>query len=141
MTDKTHAAPGLSGLTLPPTDIKRIDPAPDAPLPILGDNAKQVGGIHDSQHALTWDYELGRPIGVTGHQEIPDHILDDLNLSRTDSGNKREGEMMKVASIPVVVVDKWMREGFDVFKASAKEIVAKLKAEDMGYFMATNKNI
>jgi hypothetical protein len=104
------------------------------------DNAKGLD-IEDSQHSFQWDHELGRPIAVKGKQEVDSSFLSDLSDLRTRSANQKEGNMMKVASIPVVVVDKWMREGFDVFKASAKEIVAKLKAEDLGHFMATNKNI
>lgn len=106
------------------------------------DNAKQAGiVVEDSKHDFKWDHELGRPIAVKGEQEITSDFLDDLKDLRIRSHHRQEGEMMKIASIPVVVADKWMREGFDVFKASAKEIVAKLKAEDLGDFMATNKNL
>lgn len=104
------------------------------------DNAAQLD-FADSEHSFQWDHELGRPIAVKGEQDVADHVLDDLKDLRTRSASRREGEFMKVASIPVVVVDKWMREGFDVFKASAKEIVAKLNAEDLGHFMATSKRI
>jgi len=97
--------------------------------------------VHDSKHTFEWDHELGRPTAVKGEQEIPGHVFSDLSDLRVRSANRREGDMMKIASIPVVVVDKWAREGFDVFKHSAKEIVAKLKSEDMGYFMATSKNL
>lgn len=127
MTDMTYTTP--PPLIIEPEKARMVD------------NAVDVDEFHDSQHAFRWDHELGRPVAVKGEQHIPDHILDDLNIQRTESGNKREGDMMKIASIPVVVVDKWMREGFDVFKHSAKEIVARLKAEDLGHFMATTKRI
>lgn len=104
-------------------------------------NVQDGTTFHDSQHSFEWDLRLGRPIAVKSTQEIDDYVLDDLSDLKVRSANRREGEMMKVASIPVVVVDKWMREGFDVFKASAKEIVAKLSSEDMGHFMATSKKI
>jgi hypothetical protein len=105
------------------------------------DNAQLVDQFEDSKHTLEWDHVAGRPVAVRGEQEIPEFAMQDLRELRTHSANRREGEFMKVASIPVVVVDKWAREGFDVFKASAKEIVAKLQAEDMGYFMATSKSL
>jgi hypothetical protein len=115
--------------------------ADGTPMAIAEDNAKLVDTFRDSQYGFEWDHELGQPIAVRGVQEVEDHVLDDLKDLRTQSANRREGEFMKVASIPVIVVDKWMREGFDVFKASAKEIVAKLEDEDMGHFMATSKSL
>lgn len=107
---------------------------------VAEDNAAQLD-FADVDLAFQWDHELGRPVAAKAEQEIYDHVLDDLKDLRTRSTHRKEGEFMKVASIPVVVVDKWMREGFDVFKASAKEIVAKLSAEDLGHFMATSKRI
>jgi hypothetical protein len=49
--------------------------------------------------------------------------------------------MHRIASIPTVIVEKWMREGFDLWKASGPEIVRKLHAEDLGLLMATEKRI
>lgn len=118
--------------------LMNADGTPMAP---AEDNAKLVDTFQDSQYSFEWDHAAGQPTAVRGEQEVEEHVLEDLRELRTRSANRREGEFMKVASIPVIVVDKWMREGFDVFKASAKEIVAKLEAEDMGYFMATSKSL
>jgi hypothetical protein len=52
--------------------------------------------------------------------------------------------MMKVASIPVAVIEKWMREGFDVMRdknITAKEIVNKLKNENLDAFLTTEKSL
>jgi len=66
-------------------------------------------------------------------QEIPDSFIQNL---RDQQANRRPGaEMRKVASIPTGVVDKWLREGFDVHKESAKAIVARLSKEDLGAFI------
>ena len=48
---------------------------------------------------------------------------------------------MRVASIPTAVVEKWMREGFNLWEADGKEIVRKLKAEHLDMFLATEKRI
>ena len=74
-------------------------------------------------------------------QNISQAFLDDLKESRNSSKDKNEGEFMKVASIPVIVVEKWMREGFNIYEASGQEIVNRLKKENLDYFMATEKRI
>ena len=50
---------------------------------------------------------------------------------------------MRVASIPTIVVEKWMREGFDIMTGehSAAEIVKKLKQENLHAFLTTEKSV
>jgi len=76
-------------------------------------------------------------------QHISQEFLDGLKEQRNASLDQREGEFMRVASIPVVVVEKWMREGFDLFSGqhSAHEIVRKLKEENLEAFLTTDKRV
>lgn len=76
-------------------------------------------------------------------QEISNDFLTSLKEQRNASLNQREGDFMRVASIPVVVVEKWMREGFDVMsgKHSAAEIVKRLKQENLHAFLTTDKSV
>ena len=76
-------------------------------------------------------------------QEISDDFLTSLKEQRNASLDQREGDFMRVASIPVVVVEKWMREGFDVMsgKHSAAEIVKRLKQENLHAFLTTDKSV
>jgi hypothetical protein len=74
-------------------------------------------------------------------QHIPTSFVDRLKAERGSSMEGREGEYMRVASIPVVLIEKWMKEGFDFYNESAKRIVAKLKAEGMDYFVTTSKTL
>ena len=74
-------------------------------------------------------------------QHISQSYLDDLKDARNDSGSKPTGEMMRVASIPTAVVEKWMREGFNIWEAKGSEIVRKLKNEDLDMFLTTNKRV
>ena len=50
---------------------------------------------------------------------------------------------MRVASIPTVVVEKWMREGFNIMSGehSASEIVKRLKNENLEAFLTTEKSV
>ena len=74
-------------------------------------------------------------------QEIPQWHLDNLKEQRNVSSQHKEGEMMKVASIPTAVIEKWMREGFNIWEAKGSEIVRKLKNEDLDMFLTTNKRV
>lgn len=54
------------------------------------------------------------------------------------------GEMMPVAQIPTIVVEKWMREGFNLLtdrNITARDIVKRLKAEGLEAFITTNKRV
>lgn len=74
-------------------------------------------------------------------QTISQAFLDDLKDSRNMSTDQREGEFMRVASIPTVVVEQWLREGFNIYEATGPEIVKRLKDQHLDGFMATNKRI
>lgn len=76
-------------------------------------------------------------------QEIPQSFLDDIKDQRNASLDRREGDYMSVAQIPVVIVEKWMREGFDIMTGehSAADIVKKLKAENLDAFLTTDKRV
>ena len=74
-------------------------------------------------------------------QHISQSFLDDLKDARNDSTSKPMGEFHRIASIPTVVAEKWLREGFDLWEATGEQIVRKLQTEDMGAFMATEKRI
>ena len=76
-------------------------------------------------------------------QEITDEFLQELADSRFDSKNPAR-EYHRVASIPVGVVEKWMREGFNILtdkNITPAQIVARLKKEGLDAFIATNKRV
>jgi hypothetical protein len=73
-------------------------------------------------------------------QEIDHDLLDCLKEKRMAS-RERTGELMHVASVPVVLVEKWLREGFNIYQAPAREIVARLQREDLGAFLATTRRV
>ena len=77
----------------------------------------------------------------TSTQEIPTSYLDQLKREKTDSGYTKSGEMMKMASIPVVVVEQMAKEGIDVYKAPIKDLIKWLRNNDMGHFITSEKRI
>ena len=76
-------------------------------------------------------------------QYISQQFLDDVKDKRDNSTKQLEGNYQHVASIPVIFVEKWQKEGFDIMDGSIpfKDIVKKLKAKNLGAFMATEKSL
>jgi len=72
-------------------------------------------------------------------QDINDNFLGTLSDARVASANSRTKDMHLAADIPVAVVEKWLREGFDIYKENWKSIRKRLVAEDLGAFITTSK--
>ena len=92
------------------------------------------------QNKTNFIHEHGELIGKHT-QNISQSFLDDLKDARNQSSSKPTGDMMRVASIPTAVVEKWMREGFDIWEAKGSEVVRKLKNEDLDMFLTTDKRV
>jgi len=76
-------------------------------------------------------------------QQISQSFLDNVAEQRNRSREQREKEFMSVAQIPTIVVEQWMREGFDIFSGehSAADIVKRLKRENLDAFLTTEKSV
>lgn len=85
--------------------------------------------------------ETSEGLVIAKQQVIPDSFLQALKAERDASKDVREKESMRVASIPTCIVDKWIKEGFDFWNESNAKIVAKLKHENLDYFVTTAKQI
>lgn len=78
---------------------------------------------------------------IDQRQEVPDDFLSDLKKQKIDSDHVREKEFMHVASIPVLIHEKWVKEGFDCTKEPIRETVKRLHAQGLDAFLVTNKRI
>ena len=76
-------------------------------------------------------------------QHIQQSFLDKIKEQRNSSKERLEGEFMSVATIPTIIVEKWMKEGFNILSGehSAAEIVKRLKAENLEAFLTTEKSV
>ena len=97
--------------------------------------------MHDVMEHLHVDQD--GTTAIQGSQFIPGEFLEGLQDERiaSQSITHREKNFMKVASIPAQVVDRWHRQGFNIHTMSLKEILKKLKDEDMNGLIATSKRI
>lgn len=84
--------------------------------------------------------ESGDELGVKYTQTIPDHFTQDIQ-DRFTGANEATGDLLFVGSVPAAVADRWMREGYDVFREPVSKTLARLKAENMGKFVGTSKRI
>ena len=96
--------------------------------------------INDVQDALIPTDDAETSV-IKNTQKIPSDFMNSLKRQREDSLNTREKDYMSVASIPVLVHEKWLKEGFDLMKEPAYKIVARLKQENLDGFLTTKKRI
>lgn len=103
------------------------------------DNSKKVI-LRDAETDLKID---GDRAVFRRTQDLGNHFLSDLASRRIETSNSRMGDLHHVASIPTVVVEKWMAEGFNIFdkNITAKDIIKRLQSEDMTGLMATSKRV
>ena len=74
-------------------------------------------------------------------QEIPQSFLDELADNRFEMRGKTERDLMRVASVPTVIIEQWMREGFNAYKAPVREVKRRLWEQNLEHFIATDKRI
>lgn len=91
---------------------------------------------------ITWDItQDSGGMGIYRAQDIPEDHMAWLQACRDESASNPMGDVATIASIPAILVVQWLNEGFDMFKASHKEIIARLKRQGFDGFMTTNKRI
>ena len=76
-------------------------------------------------------------------QHIDPHFLASLSDERAEQDAAPMGNFVKAASIPTIVVEKWLAEGFNIFDPSVglPAIMKRLAAEDMDRLITTNKRL
>lgn len=94
--------------------------------------------MHDVNATLVSN---GEDLAIHRTQEIPDDFIENLRNERYASRLVRASEQHCVASVPAAVVEIWLRQGFDIFRARPKDIVAKLRKDNLEAFIATGKTI
>lgn len=74
-------------------------------------------------------------------QEVPQEFLDYLRKLKLNSTDQREGEFMLVASVPVIVHEEWLKQGFDMTREPFRETIKRLRNLHLDDFIVTNKLI
>lgn len=112
-------------------------------------------GLDEDFIPETVDGDLQVTGTIVSEQFIPQSFLDRVAAKRNwqDAQSFRaltkgdDIEKVHLARIPVAVVNKWQREGFDLYELvssgdpnASAIIMAKLRAEDLTAFQTTHKN-
>lgn len=67
-------------------------------------------------------------------QDVEPILTHNKALANHDDGYTPSRDMRRVASIPLVVVEQWMKEGVDIFDPNCREEVRKrLNSSDYAY--------
>ena len=85
--------------------------------------------------------ETGDGLAIKRVTHFSDDFLSSLACERSAKAGLRAAETDRVASIPTQVVDVWLRQGFDVYRATPKAILARLRAENLHAFITTDKSL
>ncbi len=90
--------------------------------------------LHDPVENLTFD-DAGNGV-ITSSQHLSPDFWDSLAQAKEDFAFRLNG-LTPVASIPEGLVNKWLREGFDVWNAPAQEIIKKLRIDGYDAFIVS----
>lgn len=96
--------------------------------------------INDVENTFLDDHDDNN-FNIIHQQSISKAFLDMTKIAREDSLNHKEGDYMRVASVPVAVHEQWLREGFDMMQEPAKAILLRLKSQDLHAFITTKKQV
>lgn len=88
-----------------------------------------------------FDEDADGTLAIGHFQHIPNEHVARLLRDKIDPDHAPTGDMLRVASVPVIVVERWKKDGFHIEQESAKAIVNRLKAEGLDAFVTTNKAI
>lgn len=107
------------------------------------DNTKETGiDLIDTNNNVTIDDEN---IVIKRTQEVTDDFLRSIDREKAETASEfaRMGEMVHAASIPTVVVEQWLAEGFNIFSPDVKlpDIMKRLRQYDMERLIATQKRL
>lgn len=91
---------------------------------LISANEQLILGNGDDQDVITSEQRLGKD------------FWDNLEDAKENFAFRLNG-LTPVASIPVAVANKWLREGFDVWSAPAKEIIRKLRIDGYDTFIVS----
>lgn len=73
--------------------------------------------------------------------QFSDEFLSGLQCERSAKANTRAAEIDRVAAVPTHVADIWLRQGWDIYAASPREILARLRKEGLECFITTPKAV
>ena len=86
--------------------------------------------------------EDAKGLGIACYQEIDTSYVDFLRDLKASSADRRT-DLEPVCSVPAVLADSWLRQGFNIFdpNVTARDIRRRLMDEGFDHFITTTKAI
>ncbi len=100
----------------------------------MSDPADMVGVVED-YHATA------EGLVRTSEQELPGTYWEGLQWAREQDAKNRCPELWRVASVPAIFVEAWMRDGFNIWEETAEAVVKRLRENDLSEFCTTRKSV
>lgn len=99
-----------------------------------------VDGLYDQMISFDEDHHSGKQdtLIIKREQEIPDDYIAQLKRDKIDTTHDRMGDFVRLCTVPMFLVEKWQREGFDVYQEGARAIMARLRKEQADALITTN---
>jgi hypothetical protein len=94
-------------------------------------------GVREQFHRDSSDGSLVRAY----EQDLPLEYWRAMDWAKEWDRHNKCGDNWRVASIPVVFVEKALRDGLNIYEAPLKEIVGYLHKNDLTDFLTTEKSI
>jgi hypothetical protein len=89
---------------------------------------------------VSFDEDTDGSLVIKHEQYIPDDYISQLMRDKIDADHAPMGDMVKACSVPVVLVEQWKREGFDIMVEPIRDVIARLKKAQLDAFIASNKS-
>lgn len=78
---------------------------------------------------------------ISKAQEISDDFLARMRAIKADSTDQREGDFMLACSVPTIIHEAWLKEGYDMTREPARNTIKRLREKGLDAFIATNKRV
>lgn len=85
-----------------------------------------------------WQYDEGEKRGIiTRSQDVEPYLEANKALYTYNDGYSPSRELRRVASIPLVIVEQWMKEGINIFDKNHREAIRRKLNDPENLFLRT----
>lgn len=109
-----------------------------SPAEIPAEVRSRAARLADGEIITTWRYdEPSNGIVVARSQDVTPYLERNKKLYTADDGYSPSRELRRVASIPAVIVEQWMREGVSIFDHNAQDEIRRRLNDSENLFLRT----
>lgn len=100
--------------------------------------AAASAAAEQGQLLTRWQYDESEAVGVIHRiQDVEPILEENKRLMTLNDGYSPSRELRRVATIPQVVVEQWMKEGINIFDKNCREAVRRKLNDPENLFLRT----